>query len=127
VASIEVDFQVYKRLTMLREREHDTYNDVIRDLLKLPRVRAPDPAANGGGALIKGVLFPEGTEFRVNYKGRMYTAKIAGGRWIGEDGAPRNSPSDAAHAITGNNVNGWRFWECKRPSDSKWRVMDQLR
>lgn len=63
----------------------------------------------------------------VTYKGRHYNAEIRDGRWIGSDGIPRNSPSEAAHAITGNNVNGWRFCEAKRPSDTEWRVMDQLR
>ena len=34
---------------------------------------------------------------------------------VDENGRVQNSPSEAAYSITGNHVNGWRFWECRRP------------
>ncbi len=34
--SVDIDFEVYKGLTSLLVSEDDTYNDVIRRLLKLP-------------------------------------------------------------------------------------------
>ncbi len=127
MASIDVDFDVFKELTVRRASESVTYNDVIRDLLGIGRATPISIQTHGNGIVLKGVHFPEGTQFRVTYKGRHYAARVQNGRWVGSDGVPRNSPSDAAHAITGNNVNGWRFWEAKRPSDTEWRIMDQLR
>jgi hypothetical protein len=126
VPSIDVDFDVYKALTNLRATEEVTYNDVIRGLLKLE----PEPRAKPsgrGGAVFKGVSFPDGTQFRVTYKGKTYTAEIRDGKWIGSDGEYRNSPSEAAHAITGTSVNGWRFWHAKRPGDPSWRVLSDFR
>lgn len=127
MATIDVDFDVYKELTVRRQSESDTYNDVIRRLLKLGQAAVSKLSNVTKGANFKGVLFPDGTLFRVTYKGRTYNAEIKDGSWIGEDGVPRASPSEAAHAITETNVNGWRFWSCKRPGDISWQVMDRLR
>jgi hypothetical protein len=82
-----------------------------------------DPAK---GCVLQGVFFPEGTQFRVAYKGTVHLAQIKDGRWLGADGQVRRSPSDAASAITKNNVNGWRFWSFKRPQDSSFRKMRVL-
>lgn len=130
MATIEIDFDVYKALTMMRDDESVTYNEVIRKLLQLEtgiNSKTPQAVADFPECSYKGVFFPEGTLFRVIYKGRTYRAEIKGGVWLGDDGKPRRSPSDAAHGVTGTNVNGWRFWECKRPSDADWIVMDLLR
>lgn len=148
---IDIDFDVYKALTAMREKESDTYNDVLRRLLRLPA--APDlPAAKNalaawrspgvfdagslpitnalmqiGGTWFNGVHFPEGTRFKATYKGATYHAAIKEGRWTGEDGVVRNSPSDAASAITHTNVNGWRFWYALMPGTSAWRRMDEFK
>jgi hypothetical protein len=127
MTAIDVDFDVYKELTMRRQSENDTYNDVIRRLLKLGQAPISKLTTLSKGANFKGVMFPDGTQFRVTYKGRTYTAEIKNGVWVGADGETRASPSEAAVKITGNNVNGWRFWQCKRPSDLHWQVMDRLR
>lgn len=127
MTTIEVDFDVYKELTVRRQSESDTYNDVIRRLLKLGEAPVPKLNAARKGAYFKGVLFPEGTLFRATYKGRTYTAEIKDGNWVGEDNERRASPSEAAVKITCNSVNGWRFWQCKRPGDLGWQVMDRLR
>ncbi len=133
MATIEVDFDVYKALTMLRPAESTTYNDVLRGLLNLDKPgKGPIssqilPGGNLKGCIFRGVSFPHGTEFRATYKGRLYRAKISDGVWIDESGIHRNSPSEAAHAITNTNVNGWRFWECRRPDDQKWQLMDKVR
>ena len=127
MATIDVDFEVYKALTNKRMTESDTYNEVIRRLLKMGETAAPKLIAKPKGATFKGTFFPDGTQFRVTYKGRTYTAQIQDGVWVGADGATRASPSEAAVKITGNNVNGWRFWQCKRPGDPGWQIMDRLR
>jgi hypothetical protein len=130
MATIEIDFEVFKALTALRQSEAITCNDVIRDLLGLggeskdqvTSTEAPRPM----GCTFQGVHFPEGTEFRVIYKGQLYSARIESGAWM-QNGRPYYSPSEAAVAITGGGVNGWRFWECKRPNDTRWRKMDDIR
>lgn len=153
---IEIDFDVFKALTALRENEADTYNHVLRRLLNLPASDptgpglAPILAAMSGhstqgkgsgapttleslltaaskGVWYNNVFFPEGTHFRATYKGKTFFAQIKDGRWIGQDGVLRSSPSDAANAISGTNVNGWRFWYARRPNDSEWRRMDEFK
>jgi hypothetical protein len=135
---IDVDFDVFKALTALRESEHHTYNEVIRDLLGLERtfgrklgdsmsVIARGLGSSGrGGFVSRGLYLPEGTMLRAKYRGEQFTAAITDGRWRNADGAEHLSPSGAAHAITGTNVNGLRFWEAKRPSDVNWRKLDAL-
>jgi hypothetical protein len=106
-------------------------NDVIRAALGLGKKTEPRPKSDDesgtGGATFKGVRFPDGTLFRANYKGRTYTAEIRNGLWTDSDGSVRNSPSEAAVKITGKAWNGWRFWHCKRPKDTRWVLIDTLR
>lgn len=130
--AIEIDFDVYKALTVLRETESVTYNDVIRGLLGLGRADAahsPSEATGGAPAgdwVQKGVRFPEGTEFRATYKGAAYYGKVEGGRLF-VDGKAATSPSEAAWLVTKTNVNGWNFWECRLPGESRWRLIKGLR
>ena len=71
--------------------------------------------------------FPEGTKFRATYKGKTYLAEIRGGTWVGDDGIVRRSPSDAAGAISGTNVNGWRFWHAQIPPSEDWHRLDEFK
>jgi hypothetical protein len=125
----EVDFEVYKALTMRRATETTSYNDVLRELLGLPsrpNGAARPQEADDGAWEYRGVRFPNGTDFRANYKGQTYPGKVEGGRLL-LNGMVMNSPSEAAHKITGNNVNGWRFWECRLPGETRWRSIEALR
>lgn len=128
VTSIEIDFDVFKELTKRRKEESHTYNDVLRELLGLSSEREPLRLVprSGGSVYMQGLEFPEGTKFRVTYKGRTFRAEIKNGQWVGEDGIVRKSPSDAASAITKNNVNGWRFWDFQRPGETSWSKMRVL-
>lgn len=128
MASIEIDFDVYKELTLRRQTESTTYNDVLRELLGLDAETGEhkSDAPTNHGAVYQGILLPEGTQFRVSYKGRTYRGCIKNGKWVDEGGRVRRSPSEAASAITRTNVNGWRFWDFKRPEDSEWRRMRVL-
>ena len=38
-----------------------------------------------------------------------------------------NSPSEAAHVVTGTSVNGWTFWEARLPGESRWRLLKSMR
>lgn len=137
---IDIDFEVFKALTARRESENHTYNDVLRELLQLDSlhetvIEQPLQAAAEalirpfvtGGFYSRGVNLPDGTLLRARYKQTEYTARIDGEKWIDSQGREHSSASAAAAAITGTNVNGLRFWEARRPSDSGWRRLELLR
>lgn len=130
MATVTVDFEVFKEITRRRSSESVTENDVLREALGLDKRIPPKHTSSENeprGAVFKGVTFPEGTQFRANYKGRTYTAEVRNGMWTDSDGSVRNSPSEAAVKITGKPWNGWRFWHCKRQKDGDWVLIDTLR
>ena len=127
--TIEVDFDVYKAITLRRPSEEVSENDVLRKILGLPEKKgaavtgsAPAP----GDWVAKGVRFPAGTEFRAAYKGQTYLARVEGGTLV-LNGKRYDSPSSAAVSITGNPVNGWTFWECRVPGQAGWKTIKSLR
>ena len=128
--TIEVDFDVFKALTLRRPSESVTENEVLRKLLGLPTKHqdtpmvAGDPAA--GDWVSKGVRFPAGTEFRANHKGQTYLARVEGAALV-LNGERFDTPSAAAMSITKNSVNGWTFWECRLPGRSSWQTIKGLR
>lgn len=137
--TLEVDFDVYKTVTARRANESVTENDVLRELLGLPPKQQPpgvQPAASSPPTaptgtspedwVVKNVRFPLGTDFRASHKGRTHTGRVHGGALV-VDGKSYASPSAAAVAITGNAVNGWRFWECRFPSKATWQLIEGLR
>lgn len=132
--TIEIDFDVFKALTMQRDSEETTYNDVLRKLLRLPpKAKYPAPgekeansvAADNAAWVSKGVAFPSGTLFRKTYKGSLYSAVVEGGKLV-LNGKSYESLSSAAMSITKSNVDGWSFWECKRPGEA-WVIAKALR
>jgi hypothetical protein len=127
---IEVDFEVYKQLTLRRATEDVTYNAVLRELLGLELenvalLKATDNTSSEDW-IAKGVRVPAGTEFRARYKGKLHTARVEGGALV-LAGRRYTSPSPAAMSITGNSLNGWDFWECRLPGKSTWQLMNSLR
>jgi hypothetical protein len=126
--TIEIDFDVFKALTVRRPTETTTYNDVLRDLLGLgPRRSKTQPSTAGEVPWVaKGVSFPHGTEFRATYKGRTYAGRVENGSLV-VDGKEFTSPSAAAMEITVSPVNGWTFWECRRPGETRWQALKDLR
>lgn len=135
---VEVDFEVFKALTMLRQSESHTYNEVLRDLLGLEKtiarrmgdqfggIVAALGSKPGTGFVSRGLFLPDGTLLRAKYKGRTFESRIEKGKWLFPDNRECSSPSGAAHAVTGTQVNGLRFWEARRPSDTEWRKLDAL-
>ena len=130
--NIEIDFEVFKALTNLRDTEKTTYNDVVRRLLKLSETKTSlvDGVSKSDAQLsawvTKGVTFPEGTEFRASYKGETVYASVKESALL-VNGEKASSPSDAARIVTGNSVNGWTFWQCRLPGESRWRGLQGMR
>jgi hypothetical protein len=128
--AIEIDFDVFKRLTLRRETEDVSYNDVLRALLGLPKGKASSlhkpEISSPNDWVTKGVRFPAGSEFRAKYKGLMRTGKVESGALL-VNGKRYDSPSSAAVSITGNTVNGWRFWEYRLPGQTTWTLIESLR
>jgi hypothetical protein len=124
---IDISFDTYKQLTLLRSSEDVTYDEVIRSLLKIPPVTPAEQSKPEKKAWsYKSITLPHGTDLRATYKGTTHIAKIVDGEWI-QNGAAQTSPSAAANAITGNSVNGWDFWEAKLPDHPRWRLLNSLR
>jgi hypothetical protein len=127
--TIEVDFDVYKALTLRRPTEAVTENDVLRELLGLSPRRPTEAATSGpapGDWVAKGVRFPSGTEFRATYKGKTYLGRVEGGALV-LNGKRFDSPSAAAISVTRNPVNGWHFWQCRMPGQASWQMIKALR
>ena len=126
--TIEIDFDVFKELTIRRTSEEITYNDVLRDLLGLgPSKKQEGHVAEESRSWIaKGIVFPHGTEFRCSYKGQVYYGKVENGALV-VNGKRFTSPSAAAREITNNSVNGWIFWECKMLGENSWKLMGNVR
>lgn len=80
----------------------------------------------------KGVTLPHGTELRMEYRGRFYTGVIDNGRWMVE-GERFGSPSKAAGGVARTKdgkrpqLNGWIYWQVRRPGDEEWIPISQLR
>jgi hypothetical protein len=127
--TIQVDFDVFKALTMRRASEEVSENDVLRQLLGLSghKGTATQPSAPAPGDWVtKGVRFPAGTEFRAVYKGQTYLARVEDGALV-LSGKRFDSPSAAAVSITRNPVNGWRFWQARLPGQAGWKIIESLR
>lgn len=126
---IDIDFEVFKELTIRRPTEEVTYNDVIRSMLKLPSTsKTPKSGAPGGKPwVVSDTNFPAGSEFMAEYKGKVYSGIVRDGKLMLDDGGAYSTPSAAAVQITGTNVNGWRFWRCKLPGTSQYVLIERLR
>ena len=126
---IEIDFDVFKALTAMRDSESVTHNDVLRRILELPEARRTSPSANhliGRAFIADGVEFPHGTEFRMRHKGQWFTAKVSDGSFV-YDSKGFSSVSKPACEITHTSVNGWKHWECRFPGHTDWQSIDTLR
>ena len=127
--TIEIDFDVYKALTMRRTTASVTYNDVLREVLDLGPASSAAPTKEqhtGAAWVCKGVAFPHGTEFRAQYKGQTHTGKVDNGALV-VDGKRYTSPSAAAMSISSSQVNGWTFWEARKPGQGRWVQIRELR
>lgn len=124
--TVEIDFELFKHLTMRRRSEDHSINDVIREMAGLAPQQTGAGGPPKGGWVSKGVHFPENTELRASYKGKEYLAVIKDGGIVVE-GKKASSLSNAATQVTKTNVDGWKFWECRVPGTTGWRSVANLR
>ena len=127
--AIEIDFDVFKAITLRRPSEETTENDVLREVFGLPAKKGPYlnlTTPGQGDWVTKGVRFPAGTEFRANYKGQTHLARVEAGAIVVQ-GKRYDTPSSAAMVITKSNVKGWRFWEARLPGQTGWKMIESLR
>ena len=82
-------------------------------------------AKDGFGYQWKSVFLPDGTQIRMQYKGKYFYAKVEGDKVI-YDGEPI-SPGSLANKIAGSSRNAWRDLWIKRPTDQQWRLADECR
>ncbi|MGB7912029.1 MAG: hypothetical protein WCF59_07365 [Desulfobaccales bacterium] len=126
--TIEIDFEVFKEITIRRKNESITPNDVLRELFGLDPSEGPTvtKVLPGKPWVVRGVIFPHGTEFRGSFKGQMYFARVDDGFLVFND-KKFSYPSPAAIEVKGYQEDGWRFWECKFPGNQNWQSINPLR
>jgi hypothetical protein len=136
--SIEIDFDVHKRIELERRGFGETDNDVLRRLLGIAdagtqETMAAMPAPSDGRAWsAKGVTLPHGTALRMEYNGRVHIGEIRDGQWLVE-GKSFASPSGAAGGVATTksgkraNLDGWEYWQVKPPAAPTWISILELR
>jgi hypothetical protein len=124
--TIEVDFETFKQITIRRRNESDSEGDVVRRALGLeeqPHALNPQPTLDW---FSEGVKFKVGTKLRHQFRsGKVVEATISSGG-VQVNGKTFGALSPAAISVTGNSVNGWRFWEVQQ-SDGRWILADKLK
>jgi hypothetical protein len=93
---IETDFEVFKALTAVRSAKEETYNEVLRSMLKLSHLPdAAKHAVTGKPSVVSDTCFPAGSEFMKVYKGKTFRV-VENGELRLTDGFTFASPSMAA-------------------------------
>jgi hypothetical protein len=135
--TIEIDLDVHKRIELERKSFAESPNDALRRLLGLngsnqiahqPGMTEPKGRAWSGDA----VKLPHGTKVRMEYRGREHSGEVEDGEWVVE-GRRFGTPSGAAAGVaktkagTPASLNGWDYWNVKRPGDEDWIRLKSLR
>lgn len=133
--SVDIDFDVNKRIELARESFAETPNAVLRRLLGIDGARPAQSAIGVGGMRAwsgKGVLLPHGTRVRMDYNGRTHEGEIFDGSWLVE-GERFSSPSAAAGGTARTksgkrtNLDGWIYWWALMPGEETWVKLSEIR
>jgi hypothetical protein len=139
--TIEIDFDIHRLIESERRGFEEPENAALRRLLKLPEPPSQSaPATRIEQSAVtevepwswKGVQLPHGTDLRMEYAGQIVHGRVEQGRWVVE-GKHYKSPSDAAGSSvktkdgSTTNLNGWMYWEIKRPGESNWRRLQSMK
>jgi hypothetical protein len=124
-SKIDVTIDVYKLIEQNRLSFEETHDHILRRLLGLP-ILSEKPIIDGTFYLGEGVHVPFGTLLKREYKRKEYMAEVKdGGIWI--NGKKFPTINQAVNAISDSPQNAWGFWQVKRPQDSKWIPLNNLR
>jgi hypothetical protein len=130
LSTIEIDFDVHKRIETERRSFSETPNEVLRRLLLIDS--APIPQSDARAWSGKGMSLPHGSEIRMEYNGRVHSGVIQDGEWVVE-GHRFKSPSGAATGVARTkagkhtNLDGWNYWQFRRPGESHWTPIRALK
>lgn len=133
--SVDIDFDVHKRIELARESFSETPNAVLRRLLGLDACQAAhkvSAAATMRAWTGKGVQLPHGTRLRMDYNGRTHEGEILDGSWLIE-GQMYSSPSAAAGGVAltkdgkRTNLDGWLYWWALLPDKETWIKLSEMR
>jgi hypothetical protein len=123
--SINVSIEVYRLIEQNRLSFEETHDDILKRMLNLP-IPNEKPIIQGNFYLGSGISVPFGTLLRKVYKGIEYRAEIKdSGIWF--NGKKYPTINQTVNAISDSNQNAWNFWDVKRPQDSEWIPLDNLR
>ena len=142
--TIQIDFDVHKKIESERQSFSEQPNDVLRRLLGLaPPQHSSETAAqqNPPSSNRKpmpwlddesNVVLPHGTKLRMTYNKRQHLGVISNGKWLVE-GKEFDSPSGAAGGVAltkkgqKTKLDGWIYWEVKLPNKEEWKPISSLR
>lgn len=135
--TIKIDIDVHKAIEAERESFDEGPNEILRRVLGLGPTGASVPPkmlpGDAGRAWTgKGVTLPHGSLARFEYNGRWHEGRIDNSEWL-VHGSRYKSPSaaacGAARTRSGSqpSLNGWIYWEVRRPDDKVWVRLDSLK
>ena len=130
--TIEIDFDVHKKIESERTSFSDSANDELRRLLRIGAAKDQVSLELSRSWSDMGVVLPHGTQVRMSYNGRTHSGLICDGKWVVE-GKEHSKPSPAASAVAvtkrgrKTQLDGWKYWEAKRPGDDDWQSIAELR
>jgi len=131
--TIEIDFEVHKKIEAERRGFSETPNDVLRRLLGMPEISDTDPEISPTGRAWSshGVTLPHGTRLRATYNSRTHEGQINDGIWLVE-GKSFTSPSGALKGVaytkkgTRPSVDGWKYWEVRLSDSDTWESISDM-
>jgi hypothetical protein len=121
--TIEIDLEIYRLIATNRLSFDETETEILRRLLGLKPV-GKQQGNERGINIGYGVMLPEGTLLKREYNRGEVQAEVDDDSILC-NGKRYKSPSGAAKKFGGPN--GWTFWYVKRPQDSEWVLLDELR
>jgi hypothetical protein len=136
--TIEIDLDIHKVIEAERRSFDEPEYIALRRILKLGAPQGaksgngPTAPSNNGAWSGKGVTLPAGTEFRMEYRGKEHRGIIDNSDWV-VGGKRFKSPSAAAGGVaetksgTSPSLDGWKYWQVKRPGDANWMGLSVLR
>jgi hypothetical protein len=137
--TIQIGLAVHKAIEAERQSLAETEDAILGRLLFGVSIEAKESNATDGaerytgkGWAKDGVDLPEGTALRARYSGQTVHGEVVDGSWLIAE-KRYDSPSMAlihnvrTKAGLKTNINGWRHWMVKRPSDEDYKSLRGLR